>query len=96
MEILHLVLAESHVPDHFNKPELDSYSYCILLGSYCDLQELEDAAGVILEMTQFELDLDSLTYNTMIKSFWNVGLLSHSILVLEEMIAKEIPTITET
>ncbi|ERM98868.1 hypothetical protein AMTR_s02017p00002380 [Amborella trichopoda] len=115
MEILHLVLAEDHVPDHFvynfiierlykeerfeeagqflkNKLELDSYSYCILFGSYCDLQRWEDAAGVILEMTQSELDLDSLTCNTVIKSFCNVGLLSHPIFVLEEMIAREIPT----
>ncbi|KAL4201927.1 hypothetical protein AMTRI_Chr02g261280 [Amborella trichopoda] len=109
MDILHLVLAEGHVPYHFiynfiferlckeerfekasqflnNKPSLN----------YCDLQRWVDASGAILEMTQSGLDFDSLTCNTMIKLFCNVGLLSHSILVLEEMIAREIPTNRKT
>ncbi|KAL4193558.1 hypothetical protein AMTRI_Chr06g200140 [Amborella trichopoda] len=110
MEILHLVLAKGHVPGHcvynfiierlckeerFEEAgQLDFYSYCILFGSYCDFQRWDDAAGVILEMTQSGLDLDSLTCNTVIKSFCNVGLLSHSILVLKEMIDREIPTTT--
>ncbi|KAL4203016.1 hypothetical protein AMTRI_Chr02g266410 [Amborella trichopoda] len=70
MEILHLVLAEGHVP---------TILFIILLlkvrakrgglrkqansskNNYCDLQRWEDAAGVILEMAQSELDLNSLT-----------------------------------
>ncbi|KAL4184751.1 hypothetical protein AMTRI_Chr10g2660 [Amborella trichopoda] len=90
MEILLLLLVKGHVLDHF------VYNLIIERFSYCNLQIWEDATGVILEMTQFGLDLDSLTCNTVIKSFCNVGLLSHSILVLEEMIAREIPTNIET